>query len=225
MKTLLLCCKTIEHEIQLAMEQTGVHYPIRWVESGLHNIPSQLTDRLRQELHALPPDTDRLLLGFGYCGNAITGLSTGSFEMIVPRADDCITLMLGSYRRRQEIMEEAGSYFLTEGWLNGERNIWVEFEHARARYGEARARKLYASMLSHYSRLAVVDTGAYDVERICPTTEMIARELGLRHEVLPGSMDLFRRLLTGPWDDDTFLTIPPNSTITAQQLRMPQQEE
>ena len=218
MKTVMLCCRTIERELRLAMDRTGVQYPCVWVESGLHNVPSRLTDRLRKELEALEGQAERILMGFGFCGNAVAGLTAGSFELIIPRADDCITLSLGSYRRRREMMEEEGSYFLTKGWLDGERNIWVEFEHARKRYGEKRARQIYTAMLAHYRRLAVVDTGAYDLQEILPTTEMIARELGLRHEVTVGSMDLFCRLLTGPWEEDAFLTIPPHGTITSADL-------
>lgn len=218
MKTVIICCKTIEHELTLAAARTGASYPVIWIESGLHNVPSKLNARLRQELEQLPKDVERVLLGFGYCGNSLIGLETGAYEMILPRVDDCITLMLGSYRRRLQITKEEGTYFLTEGWLRGERNIWEEYLHARGRYGEKRARQIFSSMLAHYSRLAIVDTGACDLERLLPTTEMIATELGLRHQVLPGSLSLLEALLTGPWDGPAFLTVPPFSTISPQQL-------
>ena len=218
MNTVILCCRTIESELQMAMEQAGVTYPCVWVESGLHNVPAHLTSRLQQELDALDGKADRILMGFGFCGNSVAGLTTGNHQLIIPRVDDCISLSLGSYHRRQELMREDGSYFLTQGWLKGERNIWVEYEYACKRYGKARARDIYHSMLCHYRRLLVVDTGAYDLDKILPTTEMIARELRLRHEVVPGSMDLFCRLLTGPWDADAFLTVEPHTTIQGSDL-------
>lgn len=218
MKTVIVCCKTIERELALATTRTGVDYPVIWLESGLHNVPTQLNARLQHELDHLSKDIDRVLLGFGYCGNSIAGLKTGDFHLIVPRVDDCITLLLGSYQRRLQITKEEGTYFLTEGWLKGERNIWEEFLHARKRYGEKRAQQIFCSMLAHYSRLAVVDTGTCDLEQLLPTTEMIAAELGLRHQLLSGSLTLLERLLTGPWNDAAFLTVSPFSTITAQQL-------
>lgn len=218
MKTVMVCCRTIEQEIALAAARTGTDYPKIWLESGLHNVPVQLTTRLQQELDRLPEDTERVLLGFGYCGNSLAGLRTGGFELIVPRVDDCITLMLGSYTRRLQITKEEGTYFLTEGWLKGERNIWEEFLHARKRYGEKRARQIFRAMLAHYKRLAIVDTGAYDLRELLPTTEMIAEELGLRHQLLPGSLTLLETLLTGPWEEQSFLIVPPHSTISSQQL-------
>ena len=221
METVLIGCRTLERELREASRRTGVCCPCVWVESGLHNVPARLTDRLARELERLPAGVGRVLLGFGYCGGAAAGLTTGPYELILPRADDCITLMLGSYRRRLEMMREEGAYFLTQGWLDGERNIWEEFLYARRRYGEKQARRIFASMLSHYSRLAVVDTGVSDMEQLGQTTEMIARELGLRHQAVPGTLSLFERLLTGPWDDAHFLTAPPFTSITADDLRTP----
>ena len=220
MDTVMLCCRTIEAELKKAMEYTGISYPCVWVESGLHNVPAHLTNRLQQELNALDGEADRILLGFGFCGNAVTGLHTGDYQLIIPRVDDCITLALGSYRRRRELMQEESSYFLTQGWLQGERNIWVEYEYARKRYGEERAQRIYQSMLNHYHRLLVVDTGAYELPQILSNTEMIARELKLKHQVIAGSMDLFCRLLTGPWEADEFLVVPPHQTIAGKDLWM-----
>ena len=220
MDTVMICCRTIEAELKKAMEHTGVSYPCVWVESGLHNVPAHLTNRLQQELDALDGKVERILLGFGFCGNAVAGLKTGNYQLIVPRVDDCITLALGSYRRRRELMQEDSSYFLTQGWLQGERNIWVEYEYARKRYGEQRAQRIYQSMLSHYHRLLVVDTGAYELSQILPNTEMIAHELKLKHQVIQGSMNLFCRLLTGPWETDEFLVVPPHQTIAGKDLWM-----
>lgn len=220
MKTILLYCETIEQELRSAMVHTGVTYPCVQLESGLHNVPARLTKRLQEELDHLPEDTERVLMGFGFCGNAVAGLRTGGYELIIPRVDDCITLLLGSCRERSRIMEEEGTYFLTEGWLKGERNLWVEFQHAQARYGERTARRMLHSMLAHYSRLAVIDTGAYDLERTLPATKEIAGNLGLRHQVLPGTLQLLCTLLTGPWDSRQFLIVPPHAEIGIESLRL-----
>ena len=221
MKTIMICCRTIEQEVQAAMKYTGISCPCVWVESGLHNVPGQLAQRLQQELDALPGTVERVLLGFGFCGNAVKGLHTGNFTLIVPRVDDCITLLLGSCQRRNQLMREEGTYFLTEGWLKGERNLWVEFERVRERFGEGHARRIFAVMLAHYQRLAVVDTGLSDLDVLLPETKKFAGGLGLRHQVISGTLDYFRILLTGPWDEDQFLVVPPCSTVTLEDLHLP----
>jgi hypothetical protein len=158
-----------------------------------------------------------VLLAFGYCGNALLGLRPEDFRLIFPRADDCITLMLGSGARRNEICRECGTYFLTKGWLDYERNIWVEYQTSVKRFGKEKACRIYKSMLRHYQRLGIIDTGAYDLSSFLARTQDIADELALKPQVIQGTLDYIKRLLTGPWDED-FITINPGETVTMEHI-------
>ena len=42
LKTAILACKTLRHEIEKACEKYNIDYPIHWIESGLHNYPEKL---------------------------------------------------------------------------------------------------------------------------------------------------------------------------------------
>lgn len=218
MKTIMIACRTIERELKKAIQDTGVSYPCTWLESGLHNYPEKLRASLQKSLDEVSSGTDRVILAFGYCGNAVNGLRTGNFQLILPRVDDCITLMLGSFKKRQEISAEAASYFLTKGWLEGERNIWAEYLYTREKYGERKAKIIFRSLLSNYKRLAVVDTKAYSLPDILPETRHIAHELNLNHEVIQGNDSFIRQLLTGPWLPVRFLVIEPNHAISNRDL-------
>lgn len=218
MKTIMIACRTIERELKKAIQDTGVSYPCTWLESGLHNYPEKLRESLQKSLDEVSSDTDRVILAFGYCGNAVNGLRTGNFQLILPRVDDCITLMLGSFKKRQEISAEAASYFLTKGWLEGERNIWAEYLYTREKYGERKAKIIFRSLLSNYKRLAVVDTKAYSLTDILPETRHIAHELNLNHEVIQGNDSFIRQLLTGPWLPERFLVTEPNHAISNRDL-------
>lgn len=126
--------------------------------------------------------------------------------------------MLGSFKKRQEISSDTASYFLTKGWLDGERNIWAEFVYTREKYGERKAKLIFRSLLSNYKRLAVIDTKAYHLPAILPETRHIADELNLTHEIIEGNDSFIKQLLTGPWTDDRFLVIEPHHAITNQDL-------
>ena len=206
-------CRTLERELTAAITAEGNEDPIVWIPSGLHASPQKLTARLQETLDGIEQDCGRVLMAMGYCGNAVVGLKNGPFELIIPKVDDCITLLLGSARRRQEISDEQGTYFMTQGWLDGEQNIWVEYEYARKKYGEKMAQSIYHDLLRHYSRLAVIDTGAYPLEDTVAETERIAGELHLHHQIMPGTLEYLRKLLHGPWNDEEFLIIPPEKTI------------
>jgi hypothetical protein len=212
MRTRIVACRTIADELHLACREAGCDLPVSWVESGLHNWPDRLRTRIQQVLDEVS-DVDRVLLAFGYCGNSVVGLTVGEFELIVPRADDCISLMLGSCARREEVSAEKATYFLTPGYLEHESNIWSEYQAFAARRGHALADQIYATLLAHYRRLGIIDTGSFDVAGFVERTQPIAAAFKLDHEVIAGTTQYLRRLLTGPWDEG-FIRIGPRETLT-----------
>ncbi|SHJ81037.1 Protein of unknown function [Geosporobacter subterraneus DSM 17957] len=212
MNTLMIACRTIADELNMAMEETACRYPILWIESGLHLYPDSLKKRLQEELDHIS-NVDQVLMAFGYCGNSLLGITPPTYKMIFPRVDDCITLLLGSCEKRKAISDEMGTYFLTHGWLQYEKNIWSEYQEAIHRYGKSRADKIYKVLLQHYKRLGVIETGAYPIEEFLEKTHVIAEDLKLCHQVIPGTLQYIKKLLTGPWDED-FITIQPSETVT-----------
>ncbi|MGD0152826.1 MAG: DUF1638 domain-containing protein [Thermacetogeniaceae bacterium] len=214
MRTAVLACKTIADEIKLAMGVTGCSYPVYWVESGLHRTTELLNRRLQQEIDQIG-DVQRVLLAFGFCGNALIGIRPSRFQLIFPRVDDCITLMLGSRERSKN----KGTYYLTRGWLQYENNIWEEYRHTVKRYGHEKAVRIFNIILGQYHSLAIIDTGAYCLQEFLLKSETIASALGLKHKVIAGNICYIKKLLTGPWDDD-FVTIEPGETITLDHLSL-----
>ena len=69
-------------------------------------------------------------------------------------------------------------------------------------------------MYKHYAFLSLIDNGAYDVQEIRDTAEQIADAFHLNLQVIPGTTSLLEQLLTGPWDERNFVTIPPHSVFT-----------
>lgn len=218
MKTAVIACKTIEDELNHAMSLTGCEYPVVWLESGLHNVPEQLRVAVQKNLNEL--DADRVLLAMGFCGNAVAGLCAAGKEVICPRVDDCISLLLGSVKRRLAISKEYAAYFFTEGWLRGERNIWVEHQYMLENYGEEITEEMEKSIFGHYRTLGLLDCGEKPVEQLVENTKMIAEGLHLTQQVIPASVDYLKDLLTGPWPEDRFLTVRGAETVTAEQLTL-----
>jgi len=209
MKPVIIACQTIENELIAAMEAEGVDYPVRWIESGLHNVPKLLNQRLQEELDDCGA-FDTVLLAMSFCGNSLIGLKTREFELVFPRSDDCITLLLGSVRRRQEVPY---TYFLTEGWLKGERNIWVEYETCLKRYGEKRGKRIFDALFENYKYIALVDTGAYDARNAEAEARRMAEGLGLEYRRMDGTLEHLRLLLREGWTTDRFVRIPSNTEV------------
>lgn len=209
MSTLIISCKTIEPELVRAMECVQCSYDIRWLESGLHNVPRNLNTRIQELLNSCH-GYDTVLLAMSFCGNSVAGLKTGAFQLVIPRCDDCISLLVGSVEKR---MEYSATYFLTEGWLKGERNIWREYEECVKKYGAKRAERVFDRMLEHYRNLALLDTGCSSRDALETEVSRIAQELKLQYVSIPGTLEYIQQLLTGPWPERRFVVIPPHGQV------------
>lgn len=212
MKIAILACKTLKHEIEKACNDNNIDYPIYWVESGLHNYPEKLHKTVQEELDKLQ-DFDRVIMTFGLCGNALLGIKSNNLELIMPKVDDCISLMLGSVDERRKYGGKNGMYFLTKGWIEGERNLWVEYQYTIEKYGEETGKEVFDMMLNHYKTLGIIDTKCYDLSEIMPLCREISETLNLKLKILEYPIDYIEKLLTGPWDEKKFVVIKPHNEV------------
>lgn len=219
MGTVIITCQTIKREVNLAVSETGVDYPILLVDSGLHNYPDKLRQAIQEQIDKLE-NTETILMAFGYCGNGLLGIKSHNSRLIIPRADDCITLMLGSNETRKNIQREAGTYFLTKGWLDYERNIVTEYEECVVRYGPERALRVMKTMLCHYRRLMVIDTKAYELDDVLNKTRSFAEIIGMKHEQYLGSMGFIKKLLSGPWNKEEFIILESGQELSFEEMRI-----
>ncbi len=120
----------------------------------------------------------------------------------------------------QQARAEPGTYYLTKGWIEVADTPFDEYERMVEQYGEARARRLMAAMLKHYTRLVYIDTGHADKRPYVEYARKTADQFNLRFEELRGSNDLILKLLLGPWDEE-FLVVPPGETITYLLFKQP----
>lgn len=207
MKTVALACRTIEDELNAVYNTLPDPIPIVWVESGLHNFPAQLKERLQQEIDKIS-GVDNILLLFGFCGNSIEGLVSEQARLVVPKVEDCISLLLGSNQIRLALSRETPAFYLTDGWLRYEKNIYWEYEQCLKKYGETKAQRIFKAMFAHYSNLNFIDTGSYDLESVMGRTAEWAAKLNLKQGVVPGTLKLITKAFREEWDDD-FLIAPP----------------
>lgn len=212
-KTAIIACSTIRPELQAAMTLCQLDYPVFYMDARLHDRPDDLRIAVQAQLESLT-GIHRVLMPFGYCGGTTVGLRTGDFELILPRTDDCITLFLGSRENRKAVPDERYTFFLTQGWLDSERNVLAEYNRLCEKYNQKRADRVMRAMYQHYHAIGLVDSGLFPLEPQTQVSEEIAALLRLDHKVLPGTDSLLRQLLLGPWDEARFLRVGPHEEVT-----------
>ncbi len=213
MKTILVACETIEDEIKAAIDRLKLDYRVVWVEGGLHNSP----DRLRQHIQGILDEADglcdRLIFTLGHCGGGVNNIATGDYQTILPLADDCISLLLGSLSTRKRLSSPP-TFFLTSGWMRHENNVVTSYERSVEKYGPERAARLNKMMLKHYKRFGLVDTGTYDMQKAASRVSQLAELTGLETETLPADSAWIDQLLMGSYDDPAkFIVLPPHSQL------------
>ncbi|GHV56248.1 hypothetical protein FACS189460_0680 [Deltaproteobacteria bacterium] len=216
MNTIIAACETIEDELKATLARLGLDYPIIWLKGGLHNSPDRLRGRLREIMAEAEGRCERLLLTLGYCGGGVSELTTGSFTTILPLADDCLSLLLGSMAARKA-SAQVPTYYLTAGWMRHESNVLSEYDQMVATRGQAKADRINKMMLQHYRRFGLVDTGTYDLDQAAGRVAPMAERLGLAVERLEGDVSWLERLLLGPHESADFLVVPPHSELSMEQ--------
>ena len=215
MKTMILACQTLEDELLYTMKQSNINYEIMWIESSLHNVPQKLHSQMQECIQEIAKNKscDRLLVAMGKCGNAIDKIVNGPFEMIIPKVDDCISLLFGSDEKRNNYTNEHSAYYLTQGWMRGKCNILAEYEYSIKKYGQETADVIAEMMYGHYKQLALLDNGINSIDTLYRMTEPIEKNLNLKRCVVPVTVNYLVRLLNGPWDQEHFFKIAPNDTL------------
>ena len=203
---------------------------VRILEQGLHDIgEAKMSSALQREIDAIDPASyDAILLAYGLCNNGVRGLRA-RVPLVVPRAHDCITLLMGSKEEYQRhFQENPGTYYLSVGWIERAKSNLSNpqsttramgmgsYEEYVEKYGEENACYLMETLNNHlrnYSRVAYIDTGIPGTDYHKQTAEEWADEQGWEYSIVRGSTQLIAKMMDGQWDEDEFLVVPPGKTL------------
>lgn len=224
----VLACQVFQHLLEKYMPPDLPPGQVRYLDYGLHQVPNQLRASVQQQLDQLP-EPSLVILGYGLCGNGLSGIRAGVHTLVIPRTDDCIAILLGSYPRYQQVfMEQPGTYYLTKGWLESGSNPLKEYEKLVEKYGEEQANLLMDLQYRNYKRLVLVAHSQADLETYRPLALKVAdycTRWGMIYEEILGSEAYIEQLMSWArqWREpgDEFVVVGPGGELAqAQFLRM-----
>jgi hypothetical protein len=215
----ILACHVMQSLIQPHLPDAEV--PIIYMDYGLHIRPQKMAPTLQAQLDALP-EPSLVLIGYGLCGNGLAGLKAGPHTLVIPRADDCIAILLGSYQAYVETFHaEPGTYYLTKGWLESGSDPLKEYRAYINQFGLQKADMLIDMMYHRYQRLCFVAHTQADLDEYRPqameVAQFCAQRWGMTYHERIGSDGLIRRLLEAPHRQgklgEDFVVVPPGGTV------------
>jgi len=113
----------------------GLSSSITFFDYGLHAVPKKLRQTIQDAIDNIEQPS-LVVLGYGLCGNGLDNIKAGKHFLLIPRTDDCIAILLGSYQAYQREMEkEPGTYYLSKGWLEAGTNPLEESRANEKKYG------------------------------------------------------------------------------------------
>ena len=132
MRLKIIACEIMFREICYCVSQSKNIIDIKFLRKGLHDFgQKEMSQALQQEIDQVAKNKyEAILLCYGLCSNGVAGLKTEIIPLIIPRAHDCITLLLGSKERYRQYFEaHPGTYFRSTGWI--ERNLLAEEDQGK----------------------------------------------------------------------------------------------
>jgi len=221
----LIACKVVQREAYFCAALSKNVVDVVLMPQGLHDEP----DRLRREVQKALERTqdvqgrpyDASLLGYGLCSNGVVGLGA-EIPIVLPRAHDCITLLLGSKDRYQEYFDtHRGVYWYSPGWIEsgkqpGRERCDLLLQQYIRKYGADNAKYLMEveqTWMKEYQWATYVDWGLVEATDYKVFTRDCAAFLGWNYDECPGDAGLMQRFVDGVWSEEEFLVVPPGRRI------------
>lgn len=208
--------------MQKAAQKLGADVEFKFLDSALHDTPEKLKTELQQAINAVSPEQyDKIILGYGICGQGTDGIITDKLPLIIPQIHDCISLFLGSAAIYKEQFENCpGTCYFTAGWLDkgaGPDDIRKWLMKSSPGYSEKQIQELIDEFFSgwqkNYSRALFIRTDSEKDDEARKLAQTTAEKYGWKYEEVVGSTKFFEKLLTAEKTDDEILLVPPGFKI------------
>ncbi|GFN23798.1 hypothetical protein TAMC210_21150 [Thermanaeromonas sp. C210] len=214
----IIACEVLRYEL----ESLGVNLKeVTFLKQGLHRTPDLLRVTVQENIERMEKEgfNSTIILGYGLCGNGITGLQTRRCRLVIPKADDCIGLLLGSRAAHERDKEKGNAYYLSRGWIEFGSDPYKEYQRCVPLYGGETARWILKEMLKGYTRVAFIDTGQSQGVEDRQYTRAFAAFCNLHYDELQGDLRWLERLINLQLDGEDFLEVFPGRAVDPEEFR------
>ena len=236
LKLKAIACDVLRREVSWLSSLSPCYVDVTFLPQGLHRTPDKLRVMLTDEIEKANQGFenshfgelafyDYIVLAYGLCDNSIVNVSSSGAPLVVPRAHDCITLLLGSKDRYSELFyRNPGTYWYSRGWIEctlqpGEDRYKKTRDKYAEKYGEDNAdylMEMEQSWYKNYERAFFINWEELgNTEFYRSYTRECADYLKWKYEETRGNPLLMEKLLSGIFDEDEVLVVPPGMSISA----------
>ncbi len=212
MDTVIFACSSLRSYIYAAQERAGTSYQIIFLDKENHLEPENMKKCIIDAEKRLPDTIKNVLVAMGFCGGAFDHISF-SRRFVIPRVDDCVSLMLQKDGIYDPNPKETGHLYMME---QDPEDLSFEkmFQENQTSYEGISQETLFHMYFDNYTHLDIIDTGLNDCysERYAQKAQDNADLIHAVLDYVEGSNLLLEKLVRGKWDIQ-FLIAEPGHTI------------
>ncbi len=217
MSTCILSCTSLLDFVKAAQASQGTDHPIFTVDRSYHVEPEQMKAQVLKTIDALPAGYDTVLVAMGFCGGVWHGVCPER-TLVIPRVDDCISLLLQTDDEFHPNLKEDGHLYLYE---NDPRDFSaLTLMHNTNSFTQDLDLKnmnrefLFEMWFHNYRNMDIIDTGLNDCysEEYARAAQEQADQIKAELDYVPGSIRLLEKLVSGRWDQQ-FIVAQPGRTL------------
>jgi hypothetical protein len=237
MRLKAIICQVFTREMENIIARSRHTVDLEIIPMGLHSRGAEMHTHLQERIDAADDaGYDAILLGYALCGRGTEGLQAGKTPLLLPRAHDCIGVLMGGHRVFNAYFQaHPGTYYLTPGWVEfqntspkglapafamskeplGERSTLQELV---AKYGEEDGRFLFEQFNAfrrRYKGLTYISLPVASDATSRSRARAEAEKEGWKFEEVKGTLSILERLVNGDWTGGDVLLVPPGTAIHA----------
>lgn len=235
LKLKIIACDVMNREISYLASQSQQYVDVTFLNQGLHNTPDKLREMVQVEIdkangefpynyYNTCPNYDYIIIGYGLCSNGIVGLTSKSIPMVIPRAHDCITLLMGSKEKYKSTFgDNPGTYWFSAGWIErGWQPSVLKYnallKDYTERYGEDNAEflmEMEQNWMKEYKNSGFISWDCFtNNEYYRNLTKESSNFFKWDFLEIEGSSGLLRNILNGEFNNDEVLVVPPGAVVS-----------
>ena len=192
----IIGCQVMEQELRdLAQRYPQVTH-IKILPWGLHIEPDRLLQEITRQIRAVEKEHRAIILGYGRCQTLDHLGDDFKVPVYYPEGEDCIGVLLGQDRYGKELLQNAGTWFLTPGWARlGMDFIFRELQVQSMAQRGIEPRQAARRALKDFNRTLLIKTGCGDLNRQRVQAKAIAEQFGWRVDEATGSLEALQKCL------------------------------
>lgn len=211
--TVILACSAMSLHVAAAQKTMKTDFPVIEVDSSFHENPSKMRQKIIETLEQMEKSIDTVLVAMGFCGGSWEDIATDK-RVVIPRVDDCITLLLHTDDTWYPNLKQCGHLYLRDD-IEGKFSPKSIKKNLCSQYGDSEGSFVFRTWFGSYTNADIIDTGAYDCHSEAYMLEAMenADLMEATLDYVPGSNLILEKLVSGRWDQQ-FLVIEPGNTVS-----------